>query len=96
MYTKGEWEIEHRKTRNYLEDKFDIVKPLKLVNNRRARIASVRCEDDAHLIAQAPRMYEALKAIDKALFFADDPIKQDTLIDEFQMIRTAITKAEGK
>jgi len=66
--------------------------------------ASLAAHTDAHLIAAAPDMYEALREIDKSwsVDFSgpDSPLAQQTFtsdtIARWKAMRVAIAKAEGR
>ena len=76
-YTKGEW-------RAYVGYTFTMVKSAEPI----AVIHSDNDEADAHLIAAAPEMYEALQFI----INADDSIAPDMA----EVINKALAKAEGR
>lgn len=44
----------------------------------------------------APDLYNACKAMHKALFLADDPIRQNTILQEYKALGRAIAKVEGR
>jgi hypothetical protein len=80
-YTKGEWKVEQN----------DCDKPYhyRIVTNKYI-VAAVYSEDNAHLIAAAPDMYDALREILQIIHYGESLEKANTIIYK------VMTKAEGK
>lgn len=87
-YSKGNWRASHP-----LNDKTSIITQIKVVGviHWGASISLQEQRDNAHLIASAPDMYEALKAIQIALCGAVDCDPS-----YWTAVHRALAKAEGR
>ena len=95
MYTKGEWKV----TSNKLA-KVTFPNKLTVRSNTGCPIALLtdaeRSTADAHLIAAAPRLYEACNQADWLLGFLSDKDWNEEIIKTREQLRQASSKAEVK
>jgi len=61
MFTEGEWKVEKRILTGGYEFRWRVISETKPPNLPSNKVALVDTEANAHLIAAAPEMYEALK-----------------------------------
>ncbi len=95
-YTKGEWQTEEGYSNIYItafqkdKRKHSAVADIPVSNDN--------CRDNAHLIAAAPDMYEAIKLLQAALteYRLQDIKKRYSLCVADAAASNAIAKAEGK
>ena len=90
MFTKGEWTV--KKERSFEGNEQFVIRTYP-EPTRIQRVADVFQEDNAHLIASAPDMYEALRVILEA-----EASGKHTELTEWEKVLAleALAKAEGK
>jgi len=95
MYTKGEWQMLHT-----IDGKFNIFTDKGLIGRVWDNIEGA--EANAHLIAAAPRMYEALSKFRDAMLSDSVKLYSKGLPSQVEMeklieqMKQAIAKAEGR
>lgn len=95
-HTQGKWEVVYYENSfpefSVQSDKYTPEQMENKINSRKVRIASVFTEANAHLIASAPEMLDALKKVHKNMneHYSDVPS-----VDVFE-VGDLIAKAEGK
>jgi len=92
MYTKGEWQID-LETPTCVEDVRGHTIAIVYDPEHSAGVTKTAIAN-AHLIAQAPRLYEALEKLNKQLLGANIPFSQ-TMFDAKKNAREAIAEVEG-
>lgn len=89
-YTKGEWKVKDWHTSIEVKCGNKVIADLD-----RSNCSLVEDEANANLIAQAPRMYEALKALTFQFAAAvEHPYSADTRV--YTQANEALAKAEGR
>ena len=94
MYTKGEWKPAYHGNVNGYE-KYSVCTDTDVVCNIHVKADGNEANANAHLIASAPDMYEALKVLVKE-YNVDLEYCKFTDIPHWEKACKALAKAEGK